>query len=164
MSNSFRSATRRLVKKQERAAAESIGGHVQKASGALPYAKSDAVANGKMRVECKLTRQNRFRLQFSVLDKIQLEALKGGLEDWALQLKFVRQGGISYDYAIIPLSAAIQLGWNTEAMPLVYSKGDSETIQSSTQPYIIRRSIKNYLYAVVWWSDFEDRRNKACSK
>lgn len=78
---------RRAVQKQERDMAEKIGGRVQKASGALAFAKSDVVKKGVLRGEMKSTKNASFSLKREYLDKIRSECQ--GRERPFLALRFV---------------------------------------------------------------------------
>jgi hypothetical protein len=60
-------------RKQEKRAAQRIGGRVQPASGAGLH-KGDVKAEGHARVECKFTRAKSFNLRLSELQKIEKEA------------------------------------------------------------------------------------------
>lgn len=88
-------------KMQERRAAEDLGGRVQKGSGSSDFAKGDVRKAGDLRLECKTTSKKSYSLKLSDIQKIQLEALKGGLEDWAMQIEFQGQLGQNKKVAVI---------------------------------------------------------------
>lgn len=64
---------RRMAGKMEKKVASSIGGRVQPASGALPFAKGDVRKKGVVRVECKATRHKQYPLKLEELRKITSE-------------------------------------------------------------------------------------------
>ena len=78
---------RRAVTRQERETAKLIGGYVQKASGALSYAKGDVRLKGVLRGEMKSTEKKSFILKRAVLDKIRSECL--GAEKPFLTVRFI---------------------------------------------------------------------------
>jgi len=86
---------------QEKRAARDIGGLQQKGSGSSPFAKGDFRKMGDVRGECKFTRKTTYILKEDDLKKIQLEALKGGFEDWVMQVEFVGDVGQSKKFAVL---------------------------------------------------------------
>lgn len=86
---------------QEKRAARDIGGLRQKGSGSSPFAKGDFRSVGNIRGECKFTRKTTYILKEDELKKIQLEALKGGFEDWVMQIEFVGDVGHSTKFAVL---------------------------------------------------------------
>lgn len=85
---------------QERRAAKDVGGRVQAGSGNSWRSKGDVRDVSQLRMECKYTGKSTYVLQLSDLEKIQLEALKGGLEEWAMQIEFVTGAGSSVKMAV----------------------------------------------------------------
>lgn len=90
--------------RQERRVASETGTSVVPASGAMPSMKSDTRLPGTLRLECKSTLKKSFPLTSRDVEKIQLEALGGGLEEWAMQIEMRRANGA-------PLRLAV-LGWH----------------------------------------------------
>lgn len=76
---------------QERRVAEDIGGRVQPGSGAPAFYKGDIVKPGEIRIECKTTGAKSYQLKISEIEKIKSEALRGGDENWAMQIQFQGQ-------------------------------------------------------------------------
>ena len=73
------SYSRRRSMAQERRAAADVGGRVQIASGATPFAKSDVRKMVELRVECKTTRKALFSLKRDDILKLRKEAISQGL-------------------------------------------------------------------------------------
>jgi hypothetical protein len=80
---------RKTSQDQEQRVARDIGGRTMAASGACHTGGGgDARASGKTRVECKFTQQHHYVLKQDTLNKIELQAIRGGLETPVLQLEF----------------------------------------------------------------------------
>ena len=97
----MKSYAQRRSQLQEKRAARDIGGQVQKASGASDFAKGDARKFGELRLECKHTSKDRYRLKLFEIQKIKKEATRGGCEDWLMQIEFLGQAGQSEKYAVM---------------------------------------------------------------
>lgn len=93
---------KKISTRQERRAAQDVGGRTQPASGALPMAGGDVRKRGELRVECKYTDKDYYVLELAVLEKVKLQAIKGGLEAPVLQLGFRDQYGRLDLYAVVP--------------------------------------------------------------
>jgi hypothetical protein len=85
---------------QERRAAESLGGRVQKGSGSSDFAKGDVRAPD-LRVECKTTSFTSYSLKLSEWKKIMKEAITGNLDRAAMQIEFQGQFGQNTKLAVI---------------------------------------------------------------
>ena len=105
----MKSLNQRRSQRQEKAMAQDVGGRTQPGSGSQDFAKGDVRKVGEFRGECKTTVAASTTLHLKDLLKIQNEALMGGLEDWALQLEFIGQGGRSRKYAVIDWETYVQL-------------------------------------------------------
>ena len=97
----MKSYAQRRSKLQEKRAARDVGGLVQKGSGSSHFAKGDFRNVGNVRGECKFTRKRVYVLKEDDLKKIQMEALKGGFEDWVMQVEFVGDVGQSRKFAVL---------------------------------------------------------------
>lgn len=86
--------------RQERKAAEDLGGRRTPASGATPHIKGDVQARG-LKVECKTTSGLSYSLKRRELEKAQMEALTEGAMDWAMQVEFHLSPGFNRRYAVI---------------------------------------------------------------
>jgi hypothetical protein len=84
---------RKKSQKQEKRVAEDIGGREQPGSGAPDFYKGDVRKTGKLRVECKTTSAQAYHLRLVDIEKIKVEALRGGDENWAMQVEFQTQTG-----------------------------------------------------------------------
>ncbi len=93
---------------QERRVAEELGGKVQPGSGAPQFYKGDVRVAEDIRVECKTTGAKAYRLTVAELQKIQMEALTGGEETWAMQIQFQGQF-TNKKYAVIDWDTFVQL-------------------------------------------------------
>lgn len=98
------SRQKRISQQQEKNAAKDIGGRLTAGSGAAKFSGGGDVRKaGELRIECKYTEKDYFVLEHKVLKKIQMEALKGGLETPVLQLTFVaKHTGVHTSFAILP--------------------------------------------------------------
>jgi len=90
----------RQSRRQERRAAEDLGGRTTPASGATPHIKGDVQAPG-LKVECKTTSGLSYSLKRKELEKIQMEALTEGVQDWAMQVEYHLSPGFNRRYAVI---------------------------------------------------------------
>lgn len=102
----------KMSRMQERRAAEDIGGRVQKGSGSHWSAKGDVRQHGKLRMECKVTEAQVYRLRLAQILKIQKEALRGMDADWAFQIQFKGFLGSRFSYAICDRALWNQWGGN----------------------------------------------------
>jgi hypothetical protein len=94
---------------QERRVAKDVGGRVQPGSGAPDFCKGDVRVTGELRIECKTTSKSSYSLKFADLDKISLEALEGGMEDWVMQVEFQKSAGSSKKFAVLPYSTFVEI-------------------------------------------------------
>jgi hypothetical protein len=96
-----RSIHQRRSSTQEQRTATDLGGRAQKGSGSTDFAKSDVRAPLDVRAECKTTSARSYTLKISDWEKIQGEALRGGLEEPVMQIEFQGPAGINKKLAII---------------------------------------------------------------
>lgn len=97
----MKSYAQRRSRLQEKRAARDVGGQTQKGSGSSAFAKGDFRSVGNVRGECKHTSKQVYILKEADLLKIQMEALKGGFEDWVMQVEFLGAVGRSKKFAIL---------------------------------------------------------------
>lgn len=102
-----KSWSQKRSKLQEQRIAEDIGGRIQAGSGSSWRAKSDVRDFGKLRIEAKFTSKSSYILKLHDILKIRSEALRGGLELWAMQIEFV--GGSKQKYAVIDHYSLLEL-------------------------------------------------------
>ncbi len=105
--------TKRQSVLQERRAAEDVGGRPQPGSGAPAFYKGDVRAAGDIRVECKTTAAQSFKLNLSDLEKIKAEAFRGNDPDWAMQIEF-QTGSGNKKFAVIDWQTLLDLRGNHE--------------------------------------------------
>jgi hypothetical protein len=105
----MRSRGQVMSQHQEASVAKDLGGRVQVASGATEFAKGDIRVTGKLRVECKTTSTKSYAVKLAEIQKIQGEALTGGMEDWAMQIEFQGQLGQHKKVAIIGWESYLDL-------------------------------------------------------
>ncbi len=72
-----RSTSHRRAPAQEAASARRLGGHTTKGSGS-GHEKGDVRVHGVVRVECKTTRHDSFRVTRAMVEKIEEAALGAG--------------------------------------------------------------------------------------
>jgi len=116
------SYSRRRSMAQERRAAADVGGRVQIASGATPFAKSDVRKMGELRVECKTTRKALFSLKRDDILKLRKEAISQGLEMWVFQVEFQKSAGFTKKLAVLDAAWFKQLGGKITETHCVYGK------------------------------------------
>lgn len=97
----MKSYAQRRSKLQEQRAARDVGGRAQKGSGSSSFAKGDFRNVGHVRGECKHTSKPVYILKEDDLKKIQMEAIKGGFEDWVMQVEFLGAVGQSKKFAVL---------------------------------------------------------------
>lgn len=87
------SSNRRIRKRsqlQEKRAAQDVGGRTVAGSGAAKHSGGgDVRKQGDLRVECKFTHKDHYTIKLSELGKIQMQAIKGGLEAPVMLIEFV---------------------------------------------------------------------------
>jgi hypothetical protein len=137
----------KLSRQQEQRAAEDVGGQVQKGSGNQWSAKGDVRVPGKVRIECKVTEKDEYRLFLVTIQKIQREALRGMDVDWALQIKFI---GPTYrrEYAVI--------SWNTAQIMGYTSRDITYYLAAAKSALINRFGVTDHSrFAIHWTQDDE---------
>ena len=98
----MRKRIRKISQRQEKKAAEDVGGRVQAGSGNVKLGGGGDVRDpGKIRVECKYTEFDSYSLKYETMHKIKKHALEGGLEAPVLQLAFSKFGRMKR-YAVVP--------------------------------------------------------------
>lgn len=132
----MKSYSQRRSRLQEKRAARDLGGKVQKGSGSSAFAKGDVRAIGHVRGECKFTKKSTYVLKQDELLKIQMEALKGGFEDWVMQVEFVGFMAASRRFAVVDCKMFMQM-W-ADARPAGY---ENQTL-SWTTLYQVGKSTK----------------------
>lgn len=105
----MKSRNQMMSQRQEARVAQDLGGRVQAASGAMDHAKGDVRVSGNLRVECKTTSTKGYSLKLAEIQKIQGEALMGGMEDWAMQVEFQGQFGQHKKVAVIGWESYLEL-------------------------------------------------------
>lgn len=151
---------RRRVGKQEASVAADVGGRTTAASGATPHSKGDVRAAHKLRVECKSTTAPQFRLPYKVVQKIILESVNGGEEEWAIQLQFVGQGSKT-NFAFIAMDQAERLGLPADQYGVV-EMDDSQTVCLRRHTLMLaplRIHWHGFRYVCIPWSVFIGRRD-----
>jgi len=93
---------KKISSRQEKFTAQDVGGRMMPASGAMPNAGADVRKMGELRIECKYTDKDFYSLELLILEKVKLQAIKGGLEAPVLQLGFRNHLGHQELYCIIP--------------------------------------------------------------
>ena len=169
----------RQSKLQERRTARDVGGRVQPASGATPFAKGDVRKMGDIRIECKTTSGQSYVLKKSDLVKIRREAASA-LEEWAFVIQFQKQSGIGrklvvcdyrtlYDRWAQTTSKKEQDGLKT---PLSSTPKKHMTIYPAyvlsllditgafAMQLIFRESDGESLYGLTTWETFQELREK----
>lgn len=122
----MKSYAQRRSKLQEKRAARDVGGQAQKGSGSSSFAKGDFRNVGHVRGECKHTSKPIYILKEDELKKIQMEALKGGFEDWVMQVEFLKSAGQSKKFAVVDCRMFMEM-W-VEARPHNYSSMSSSSV------------------------------------
>lgn len=174
----MKSYAQRRSKLQEKRAARDIGGRRQKGSGSSPFAKGDFRNAGVLRGECKHTSKDVYVLKEEDLKKIQMEALRGGFEDWVFQVEFIRSAGQSKKYAVVDMRAFMDM-W-VDGRPAGYNSVSSTTSANVGKSYQLKLdeltaisglhvhqvafledkdSVPSKVYAVVAWQAYLDVRN-----
>lgn len=96
---------KKISKRQEELVAEELGASTQANSGATKHGGADVRDLGVLRIECKFTEKKSYSLKLSELEKVRLQAIKGGLEEPVMQINFrdIRTGS-DKRFAVIPWS------------------------------------------------------------
>jgi hypothetical protein len=95
---------RKLSQKQERRIAQDVGGRVQPASGALPYAKGDVRKQGKLRIEAKSTYAKSFSITEALLNKIESHATFEEIPTIVVDFLDKHDNKVKRSVAIVPYS------------------------------------------------------------
>lgn len=122
----------RISRLQERRAAEDLGGKVQKGSGSHWAAKGDVRQLGQIRVECKVTEAQVYRLRLADLLKIQKEALRGMDATWVFQVEFKGVLGNSFRLAVCDRALWNEWGGNMVTQP-------TTKYTSTAKSFLLRR-------------------------
>lgn len=94
---------KKMSQQQERRVAKEIGGRTVAGSGAgRTSGGGDVRARSELRVECKVTEKDYFVLRYEDLRKIRDQAIKGGLEQPVMQIKFAVPRSMVFEYAVCP--------------------------------------------------------------
>jgi hypothetical protein len=64
---------------------------------------------GDVRVECKTTSSKSYALKVSEIQKIQEEAVMGGMEGWAMQIEFQGPAGNHKQVAVLDWYTYLQM-------------------------------------------------------
>lgn len=153
---------------QERRVAADLGGKVQKASGATDFAKGDVRKFGDVRVECKTTGTKNYRLSIKDIKKIQSEALKGGMEDWVMQIEFQGQTGVNYKYAVMGYYSFIEamkepvifVTYVAQKDSIALSLSDLISVQGQQKRTAHRLEFQNEYVVVIPWELYLTIRSK----
>lgn len=104
-----RSIHQRRSAAQERRTARDLGGFAHRGSGASDFGKSDVRKPLDVRAECKTTSARSYSLKLSDWEKIQGEALRGGLEAPVMQIEFQGAAGLHKRLAVIDWGYLLEL-------------------------------------------------------
>jgi hypothetical protein len=111
-----RTIHQRRSKLQEQRTAKDLGGYAHRGSGASDFGKSDARKPLDVRAECKTTTASSYILKLSDWEKIQGEALRGGLEAPVMQIEFQRGAGLNRKIAVIDWNYFLELRRNMDIL------------------------------------------------
>lgn len=156
------SRQKRISLRQEKLAAQDVGGLTTAGSGAAKTSGGgDVRVAGKLRIECKYTEKSFFVLELAVLKKIQMEALKGGMEQPVLQLTFVaKHTGAETSFAILPHAPKKSDGtqfFHTDRARIRLHKVEiqREILRyGSTQVLFSKAAIGGHVFSIVHWHTF----------
>lgn len=94
---------KKMSQQQERQVAKDLGGRTVAGSGAgRTSGGGDVRLRSEIRVECKVTEKDYFVLQYSDLRKIRDQAIRGGLEQPVMMIRFAVPRAMVFEYAIEP--------------------------------------------------------------
>lgn len=128
---------RKKSQRQEKRAAEEIGGRVTANSGAAKFSGgADVRKQGEIRLECKFTKKNYWTLKLADLQKLQKEALQGGMEEPVFLLEF--QNSPSVAFAIRPHIPHAYSNWDQVVAHT--SKGSVRLYKSEVQSILLRHN------------------------
>lgn len=155
------SRQKRLSLRQEKHAAQDVGGHTTAGSGAAKTSGGgDVRVAGKLRIECKYTEKDFFVLELAVMKKIQMEALRGGMEQPVLQLTFVaKHTGAETSFAIrphIPHATETEVLAETDRKRVRLHKDEMlKLILSDHETHIIfKKDGRKHVFDVLLWHAF----------
>jgi hypothetical protein len=154
---------KRISRKQEKKAAEDLGGRTQAASGAARFGGGDVRAPG-YRIECKYTEKPYYILKLSELEKLQKQAY-GSLEQPVMQLAFVDRLGRRKEFAISKHSQEVVVCYKSTAKSIKVHLSEIEATLTLNLPFVVLFISRGHK-AVTWsfrsWSDFVKEANQ-CS-
>jgi len=155
------SRQKRMSQRQEKLAAEAVGGQTTAGSGAAKSSGGgDVRVAGELRIECKFTEKDFFILELAVMKKIQMEALKGGLEQPVLQLTFIaKHTGAETSFAIrphIPHASETTILAETDRKRVRLHKDEMlKFILNDGETHIIfKKDGRKNVFDVLMWHDF----------
>ena len=155
------SRQKRMSQRQEKLAAEAVGGRTTAGSGAAKFSGGgDVRVAGKLRIECKFTEKTVFPLELATMKKIQMEALKGGLEQPVLQLTFIaKYTGAETSFAVrphIPHSADTEVLADTDRkrIRLVKEEIQKLLLRDGETHIIFRKGDQKHVFDILPWHAF----------
>jgi hypothetical protein len=121
---------------------------------------------GNIRGECKFTKSDSYTLKKADLEKIALEALKGGGEGWVMQVEFVGAGGQSKKLAVLDYGVFQDMHIHHDAVFDFALKSAGKTFVIKKDDYRARSScVVSFkddsplrMYAIILWQTYLEVR------
>ena len=115
---------------------------------------------GELRIECKFTEKNFFPLELATMKKIQMEALKGGLEQPVLQLTFIAKfTGSESSFAIRPHiphceETEVLAETGRKRIRLVKEEIQKLILRDGETHIIFKKGNQKHVFDILPWHDF----------
>ncbi len=158
---------KRISLRQEKQAAADLGGRTTAGSGAAKFSGgADVRVMGKIRLECKVTEKDNYRLHFSDLKKVRAQANKA-LEEPIFQIAFLHSNRNMVKFAIVPWDGGLDDYTN-----IMYSKSQSIMLKEDEifrEVSVGRLQLNFYgelkiplhhrMFEIMHWDDFIEQQN-----
>lgn len=143
---------KKMSQRQERQVAKELGGRTVAGSGAgRTSGGGDVRLRSKLRVECKVTEKPYFVLKYSDLQKIRDQAIKGGMEQPIMQIRFAVPRSREVDFAITPsLYDETTISTDRKRLKLILSDLQRRLLE---EPHITV-TIYNSTWDIKYWDAF----------
>jgi hypothetical protein len=152
---------KKVSRRQEQAAAESIGGQTQAASGATKFGGADVRVMGKYRVECKFTGKSEYLLKLTELEKLRKQAISA-LEYPIFQFCMKSHlGKLENPFAVIPWDGGDEEydnNWIIHAKQAQITRAFLDSIRSGNRmklTFITKDTVRSF--RVLPWDDLLEK-------
>lgn len=157
--------SKRISLRQEKQAAVDLGGRTTAGSGAAKFSGGgDVRVMGKIKLECKVTEKDTYRLHYSDLKKIRTQANKV-LEEPVFQIAFLHPNRTMAKFVIIPWGEVEYANvWYSKAQSIKLSESDILDALSKGRLQLsfygdLEIPSFHRIFEIMYWDDFIEQQN-----